>query len=656
MPMTLHRIAVYQLIFLSLWVMMVACVRPQPFEQEPMVWESFMNHHDTAHYVGTQACRECHPLIYESYQRTGMGRSFAVATPDRSASITGPDSLIFDKHNNLWYHPYWQGETLMIMEFRLLGKDTVHLRREKVDYIVGSGNHTNSHIYMVNGYAFQIPFTYYTQVHRFDLPPGFEGGHNSRFGRSLGLECISCHNGLPQLVLGSENKYVHMPEGIDCERCHGPGSIHVSLKKRGILVDTARFTDYSIVNPKRLPVQLQNDVCARCHLQGTIVLKNNKSFYDYRPGIPLTTVMDVFLPVFEGGTEDLIMASHVERMMESRCFVASGGAMSCLQCHNPHHSVNQTPRSRFNNACTNCHNASRSKVCAKDENARQAVGNDCAHCHMPMRKSRDIPYVMITDHKIINPEREDKRPRVFRGLKAVNNPNVDPFTKGLGYLREYETYHANPAYLDSAARLLRPAPKKTDTARFVAFVQYFFLRNEHKNTIRLVEKNGGAEAVIAKLNRPSFDNLHAWTAYRIGQSFENEGSRKEALRFLDHAVRLAPFHMDFLNRYGSLLAHTGNFDQAAEVFRRVIAENPRNDMAHVNLGWCLQQQGRLFAAHESYTTALQLNPDNMQALLNLAGYHLSTGMPGMAKPLLLRALRIDPKRQDVRKLLDEIGG
>jgi len=32
--------------------------------------------------------------------------------------------------------------------------------------------------------------------------PGFEGGANFRFSRYLALECISCHNGLPALVMG----------------------------------------------------------------------------------------------------------------------------------------------------------------------------------------------------------------------------------------------------------------------------------------------------------------------------------------------------------------------------------------------------------------------------------------------------------------------
>lgn len=62
-----------------------------------------------------------------------------------------------------------------------------------------------------------------------------------------------------------------------------------------------------------------------------MVLKPDKSFYDYRPGMALTKVMDIFMPVFEGGTDDLIMASHVERMMDSRCYIESNAELSCFR-------------------------------------------------------------------------------------------------------------------------------------------------------------------------------------------------------------------------------------------------------------------------------------------------------------------------------------
>ena len=52
---------------------------------------------------------------------------------------------------------------------------------------------------------------------------------------------MTCHNSFPHFTLGSENKYQNVPSGIDCERCHGPGELHVSNVQSGILVDTSKF-------------------------------------------------------------------------------------------------------------------------------------------------------------------------------------------------------------------------------------------------------------------------------------------------------------------------------------------------------------------------------------------------------------------------------
>ncbi|MBK8472384.1 MAG: hypothetical protein IPL33_09550 [Sphingobacteriales bacterium] len=53
---------------------------------------------------------------------------------------------------------------MWIAEYRL-GKqaDTTHYREQYIKYIIGSGQHTNSHIYDENGYLYQAPITFYTQ-------------------------------------------------------------------------------------------------------------------------------------------------------------------------------------------------------------------------------------------------------------------------------------------------------------------------------------------------------------------------------------------------------------------------------------------------------------------------------------------------------------
>src|SRR5690606_21082128 len=123
-----------------------------------------------------------------------------------------------------------------VREYRQAGPDTVHQRVEQIDYIVGSGHHTNSHIRDENGYLYQVPVTWYAQAGRWGLAPGFQG-REPRFDRPIGEGCMTCHNAMPGFVEGSENLFDRVPLGIDCERCHGPGSVHVEQKRAGRLVD-----------------------------------------------------------------------------------------------------------------------------------------------------------------------------------------------------------------------------------------------------------------------------------------------------------------------------------------------------------------------------------------------------------------------------------
>jgi len=141
---------------------------------------TYLNHNDTVNYVGSESCRACHSEIYESFTHTGMGESFDVATPKKSASLINAHTLIYDSINNYYYKPFWQNDSLLVKEFRLRGKDTVYQRIEHIKYIIGSGHHTNSHIFENNGYLYQAPITFYTQKKIWDFAPGFSGGFSTR--------------------------------------------------------------------------------------------------------------------------------------------------------------------------------------------------------------------------------------------------------------------------------------------------------------------------------------------------------------------------------------------------------------------------------------------------------------------------------------------
>lgn len=611
----------------------------------------YLNLHDSVEYVGMQACKECHYPIYQSYLRTGMGQSFDSASKRKSAAIIGVDSVLYDSYKDLYIKPFWQGDSMMVSEYRLNHDQSFQNRNEFVNYIVGSGQHTNSHIYLSGKYAYQVPFTYYTQLGLFDMPPGFEFGKNSRFSRKIGLECMSCHNGFPEMVLGSMNKYEYIPDGIDCERCHGPGEIHVKLKKSGFIVDTSRFIDYSIVNPAKIPTDLKTDVCARCHLQGTMVLQPGKSFYDFKPGMNLDSVMDIFMPLFEGGKEDFIMASHYERMIQSTCYRESGGQFTCTDCHNPHISVKETPQLRYNKVCMECHHEAGHR-CSLAGNDDHPDADNCVQCHIREGETRDIPHVSTHDHKISIPPTEEEllSKRIFKGLVSVNNPNTDALQKAKGYLLEYESYHPDPSYLDSAWKYMNVSGANTKVASFNARINYYFLKNDFKEISRMVETDGIRKVLDIYLVNKEFSNYDAWTAYRIGQAYQNSGNALMAEYFYRKAVKLAPYVLDFQMKYGSILATGGEIGAAMDVFRFIISEDPRFASAYVNLGYLLVKQNKLEQGEELYLKALKIQPDHVQALLNLAALNLIIGEKQLANSYLERVLEIDPGNINARQL------
>ena len=221
-------------VFLVLVLFFFSCQRG-----DVTTFSKYKNHNDTVKYVGMQKCRKCHVEIYDSYIKTGMGKSFNYAIKEHSALCNSKMEVVYDSVLNLNYLPFWKNDSLYLLEFRLLNLDTVHKLIRKIHYKIGSGNHTNSHLYQINGFIHQAPYTFYTQDSIFDLPPGYENGNSSRFNRKIGIECMSCHNAHSDFEETSLNNYSSVPQGIDCERCHGPGEVHVKEKLAGIIIDTS---------------------------------------------------------------------------------------------------------------------------------------------------------------------------------------------------------------------------------------------------------------------------------------------------------------------------------------------------------------------------------------------------------------------------------
>lgn len=631
--------------------------------------DKYLNHSDTARYVGMDQCKLCHQNIYDSFIQTGMGKSFEHASKQKSSAKFDKHTVIYDKYSNFYYHPFWEGDSMKIMEFRLKGKDTIYKRIEKVDYIIGSGQHTNSHIYNTNGYLYQMPMTYYTQKGQWDFPPGFENGFNTRFSRKIGLECMSCHNSFPDFVQGSENKFSSFPEGINCERCHGPGSIHVKQRSSGAKVDTSKYIDYSIVNPGKLSIDLQFDVCQRCHLQGNTVLKDGKSFFDFKPGMKLSDFMTVFLPRYKNADDQFIMASHADRLKRSKCFIKSftpetdstslrpyKNSLTCVTCHNPHVSVKVTGKEVFNNACKNCHGGIKQTFCSEKQEIRIQNQDNCVGCHMPKSGSIDIPHVTVHDHYIRKPMKKEEVDKVkqFIGLYAINEKNPSDAIKAKAYIQQYDKFDNNPAYLDSAKKYLSDKTLNDVKLNFESLVHLYFIKKDFDKILIYVNQIGKDNLLNTILTKKSWNNNNAWTLYHIGESYFNTGNVDNAFTFYKKANDLAPFNQEFKNKLGASLMAQNKVDDAISIFASILKENPKFVQALNNLGYANLIKGNISEAETLYNRALKLDPDYEPLLLNVAGLNIYKKNYKEARLLLNQILKKNPDNQQAKKVLDQL--
>jgi hypothetical protein len=120
----------------------------------------YLNHNDSVKYVGIQACASCHADKFATFTQTGMGRSFDLASLKKTSGDFKNVKPVYDAFRNLYYLPFFKDSVFYLKEYRLLDSDTIYSRTERIDYIVGSGHHTNSHFIQENGFVFQAHSVY----------------------------------------------------------------------------------------------------------------------------------------------------------------------------------------------------------------------------------------------------------------------------------------------------------------------------------------------------------------------------------------------------------------------------------------------------------------------------------------------------------------
>ena len=272
-------------------------------------------------YIGSTACGECHEETYASFSLSG--HPFALTKIENSQPPEIPYGGIRGRLSDPPEGYTWDDIAYVIGGYgwkaRFIGSDGYILTGDET--AATQYNFANKDVGVL---AEWVPY---------------------HPGEQISFDCANCHTtgyapqGHQDNMDGISGTWA-LP-GVQCERCHGPGSLHAT-DPQGI----------------RMVVERASQLCGDCHSH------DNPALIDASDGFEMHQLQ----------FEDLYNSRHF--------------ALDCIDCHDPHASTlfadeTVNPNQGIRQVCEACHWQNEAV-----QNNPKHLGVDCIDCHMPpMAKS-----------------------------------------------------------------------------------------------------------------------------------------------------------------------------------------------------------------------------------------------------------------------------
>ena len=270
-----------------------------------------------ADYVGSQTCGGCHQDIYTSFMKTGHPWALSKIVDGQSPAYP------FTKLEQLPEGYAWND----------------------ILYVIGGYNwkalFVNSQGFLITDEPGKSGNSSY--LNQWNFSNDFLGKQASFVSYHAGEEnlatpCVSCHttgyntagnqDSLPGLV------GTWAMDGIQCEECHGPGSLHMT-------------------NPKgiAMKISLDSETCRQCHESSSEPIAAHEGFID-----------------FSDQSSDLFPGKHT--------------VLNCITCHDPHSGVVQLAKTKAQTTQVKCQDCHFQEAQYQKNLKHVSMGLSCTQCHM----------------------------------------------------------------------------------------------------------------------------------------------------------------------------------------------------------------------------------------------------------------------------------
>ena len=316
-------------------------------------------------YVGSAACVDCHKGISETHFSSRHSRSFhrgnelvKLPRPEAPVPDPGDPSVLHDiglDGDSVVDRVHIDGKVVKLLVEYAFGTPERYVEMAARDPAGKPRALRVSHFIGDDGQGWGLSSGDVTR------PPDRDGYLGREVAvRDGAMRCLACHT--TNVRGGTDRVGPETPDrGIGCEGCHGPGKNHLEAIR-------LKLTDRAIVSPAAASADGMTRMCGRCHVVHDPKMAESKPRDDpawaRSPGTTLTW---------------------------SKCYTSSGGALTCVTCHDPHRDAD--PRKETYAAkCLACHSgavSANSTIAAALPDDMKRVPcprnptGDCISCHMP---------------------------------------------------------------------------------------------------------------------------------------------------------------------------------------------------------------------------------------------------------------------------------
>ena len=180
------------------------------------------------------------------------------------------------------------------------------------------------------------------------------------------------------------------------------------------------------------------------------------------------------------------------------------------------------------------------------------------------------------------------------------------------------------------------------------------VRDYNQDGVYLFERGDYAHAQESFEAALALKQDDAALLYNLGECCERQGNTARAETIYNQCLQRAPNHAECRHALDALLVRSNRREEAVRMVDAWLASQPKLAAPYAEDGWLWLQAGDLPHAQARLQQALELDPHETRALIELARVYEALQRSDRAIALYERVLERNPRQTEVQKRLSEL--